>query len=544
MPMSSCSSDSEPSFDSPSEDDEFEMHDDEDDDNNKDDDVLGVDVPPPSSKAFWGPRVDSQEESVADSPFALATQQPYPISTSQQPFKKRKVSLSPRDSLAQPIIPPRRQSPRSATLAAKSRDTDRVIEIKEKEDDDVVGNKTVMKTSKAKKSSTTTLVAEEPTSANAPQLGSPHVVQERHSLKTKLFPEEVSADGSFALMGSVNTAVDKTDRSKDASDKKKVGKTTCSKSPKAKAPTSKTQPISKEREQPSETTKPRSVPKSSAKNTSAKTKSSVSTTSSISAETGKATSSTSTAVAAPPPKKKKKKKSFQDELLHLMFMTGKPYTVKCLVQEMKGASESAIEFCFLSLVDKGWVVKKEFASKSRSKELYWGNQECKNKELMDILDMVPPQQIHQATQELHQLQQQDAHASRELEMILQEPSNKELNAQLQQSEQQVQELERRLKETHERVRAASSLGRTAQPTRPGVGLGRKAMPTKPLSSKRIKQKINDMRLQWKKRKEKCMDFVENMSEAMEKKPKEVVTLLQLETDEMVGVTMPPKYDQV
>jgi hypothetical protein len=530
--MLSCSSDSEPSFDSPSEDDEFDMHDDEDDDG------VGVAAPPPS-KSFRGPQVDSQEESVAGSPFALATQ-PYTTSTAPgtQPFKKRKVSLSPRDSLARPI--PRRQSPRSAALASVNRETDKVIEILDRDDDDVVGKK-VNKTGKAEKSSTPAWVAEEPISANTPPVEVPHLVQERDSLKTTLFPEEVNVDRSSASTRPVDAAVAKKKRSKDPSDKKVVGKSE-SKPQKANVPTARTKPASKEREKSSETTEPCSTPKPSGRIATDK-KSLLSTTPSQSAEACKATSNTATVVTAQPAKKKKKKKSFQDELLHLMFMTGKPYTVKCLVQEMKGASESAIEFCFLSLVDKGWVVKKEFASKSRTKELYWGNQECKNKELMDILDMVPPQQIQQAKQELQQLQQQDAHVSRELEAIFQEPSNEELNSQLLQSEQQVQDLERRLKETHERVRAASG-ERKPQPTRPGVGLGRKAVSTKPISSKRMKQKINDMRLQWKKRKEKCVDFVENMSEAMEKKPKEVEKLLQLETDEMVGVTMPPRYDQI
>ena len=60
----------------------------------------------------------------------------------------------------------------------------------------------------------------------------------------------------------------------------------------------------------------------------------------------------------------------------------------------------------------------------------------------------------------------------------------------------------------------------------------------------MKKRINDMRLQWKKRKEKCMDFVEQLADGMEKKVKDVVKLLELETDEMVGVTIPPKHEEV
>ena len=39
-----------------------------------------------------------------------------------------------------------------------------------------------------------------------------------------------------------------------------------------------------------------------------------------------------------------------------------------------------------------------------------------------------------------------------------------------------------------------------------------------------------------------MDFVEQLADGLEKKVKDVVKLLELETDEAVGVKLPPKYD--
>ena len=53
-----------------------------------------------------------------------------------------------------------------------------------------------------------------------------------------------------------------------------------------------------------------------------------------------------------------------------------------------------------------------------------------------------------------------------------------------------------------------------------------------------------MRGEWKKRKEKCMDFLEQLADGMEKKPKEVIKILDLDTDEIngIGAVMPPKYD--
>jgi hypothetical protein len=51
-----------------------------------------------------------------------------------------------------------------------------------------------------------------------------------------------------------------------------------------------------------------------------------------------------------------------------------------------------------------------------------------------------------------------------------------------------------------------------------------------------------MRDEWKDRKTKCRDFVDQLADGLEKPIKAVVKLLELETDEMEGVTVPPKYD--
>jgi hypothetical protein len=50
-----------------------------------------------------------------------------------------------------------------------------------------------------------------------------------------------------------------------------------------------------------------------------------------------------------------------------------------------------------------------------------------------------------------------------------------------------------------------------------------------------------MRDVWKQRKEKCMDFCEHLADGLDKKVKDVVKLLDVETDEMAKVTMPPKH---
>ena len=52
--------------------------------------------------------------------------------------------------------------------------------------------------------------------------------------------------------------------------------------------------------------------------------------------------------------------------------------------------------------------------------------------------------------------------------------------------------------------------------------------------------IQAMRDEWQSRKRKCMDFVDQLADGIDKKPREIIKLLDIETDEMEGVTMPPK----
>merc|ERR1712151_240099 len=57
----------------------------------------------------------------------------------------------------------------------------------------------------------------------------------------------------------------------------------------------------------------------------------------------------------------------------------------------------------------------------------------------------------------------------------------------------------------------------------------------------VKKTINYYRTEWKQRKEKCMDFLDNLCDAMEKKLKDVFKILDIERDEDLNVKIPPKY---
>lgn len=252
---------------------------------------------------------------------------------------------------------------------------------------------------------------------------------------------------------------------------------------------------------------------------------------------GGATGASKETNAKPAPKKKGKKQTFQDELLQILFYSCKPYTAKLLSQQLK-SPESAINFSMLSLVDKGWVVKKEFPTKrGAAKELIWANQDAKNKELAEALKAVPPHELLQAQQEVKKLLQQEQNLAAELAKTLQEPSNQDLDVKIKSVEDEIKELEQKLGEMKGRIEAA----KTSADAVPGKKNGKKR--SAPMTPLRMKKKINSLRSEWKKRKEKCMDFVEQLADGMEKKVKDVMrTVLDVETDEAAGVQMPPKYD--
>ncbi|KAG7366289.1 hypothetical protein IV203_028959 [Nitzschia inconspicua] len=265
-------------------------------------------------------------------------------------------------------------------------------------------------------------------------------------------------------------------------------------------------------------------------------------TSSQAAEPSTKPAKSATATAAKQ-KAKPKKKTFEEDLLNILFVSCQPYTIKDLANAMgPSASETSVNYCLLSLIDKQWVIRKEFQFKNRTKELVWANQECRNRELVDKLHFVPIAEIAEARKELAGLQQQQKAVDAELSTVLAQPSNEELSLQCQAAEARVQELKTRLDAVKQRIASGTVLSTASQQGRGGSFGMKKAAPAKKLSPLQLKKKINGMRDEWRKRKIKCNDFVEQLADGMDKKVKDVVKLLELETDEMLGVKMPAKYD--
>jgi DNA-binding transcriptional regulator GbsR (MarR family) len=242
---------------------------------------------------------------------------------------------------------------------------------------------------------------------------------------------------------------------------------------------------------------------------------------------------------APPPKKKKKKMTFQDQVLNHMLFTFKPFTLKTLAEALK-TTDTALNYVMLSLTDKNLVIKKDFTSaKGRTKTLYWANHDSKAKEVAAA--MASPEEIEATKAELEGLRRQQASLSSALAGLSGQISNEELTSQLAREEVELEALREQVEGAKVRIQAGrappkqtkSILGRG--PVKSAALLARERCPH------RTKMRINAMRVEWKKSKEKCMDFIELLADGMEKKPKEVIKLLEIETDEMMGVKMPPKH---
>jgi len=243
---------------------------------------------------------------------------------------------------------------------------------------------------------------------------------------------------------------------------------------------------------------------------------------------------------------KKKKKTFQDQILHTMVLSCKPYTLKTLTASAR-SGEAAVNSVLLSLIDKQLVMKKEFIGKKTTKVLYWANQQ----KSMEVEGGASNEEISEANSVLNQLQHMDQNVERELSNVTKEPTNEELTQKVTQMEQEVRDLQKRIQEaknctSQSDPSSSSSSLLPKQPQRPGTlkynQIRNPLPPTKKQKTPlQLKKEFNVMRLEWKKRKLSCMDFVDNIAEAMEKKNKDVMgsKILDLDTDEMNGCVLPP-----
>jgi len=283
-------------------------------------------------------------------------------------------------------------------------------------------------------------------------------------------------------------------------------------------------------------------------------------------------SSINATVTTNPTPPKKKKRTFHDQILYTMLTTCKPYTLKSLAKDTNTTVEG-LRHAMLSFLDKKLVVCKEFPGKKGStrepKKLYWANpmtlMEVENgrggssggkgkkgggggavvKELTKLLSTSA--EIEEARGSRQQLERQHRALQGELTPLLAIPTMDELDQQISAEEQKLTEVQNEIQAVKDRMANASK-----PPSNSTLGGGRmssggyaaaahhppnrfqKRPPPKPLDPPTLKRKINHMLGEYKTRKRKCMDFAEELSEAMEKKTKDVLgeKVLGLDTDEM------------
>jgi len=221
----------------------------------------------------------------------------------------------------------------------------------------------------------------------------------------------------------------------------------------------------------------------------------------------------------------------------------KPFSTRILAQELK-TTEQQLQFALLGLKDKGLVIEKEFtSSKGRAKTLIWADLENKSKDAIQIDYSV--EKANAAKLELELLTKEEKSLQQLLTSTTDVPSNEALKAKVAAEEEQVSQLRKTVDEIKTRIKAAEGVTSKSASTlafqhnqpnpRSAAQLARARCP------KRMKMRIKAMRQHWKTRKEKCKDCVDMIADAMEKKPKEVYALLDIQTDEMESVTMPPKH---
>lgn len=101
------------------------------------------------------------------------------------------------------------------------------------------------------------------------------------------------------------------------------------------------------------------------------------------------------------------------------------------------------------------------------------------------------------------------------------PKNSELDANISALESEISAMNKRIA----LCKAATADSQSASKKNKFGNLGKKK--ELPSDTRSLKLRINNMRAEWTKRKNKCMDFVGNCADGMEKKPKECAKLMQV-----------------
>ena len=153
-------------------------------------------------------------------------------------------------------------------------------------------------------------------------------------------------------------------------------------------------------------------------------------------------------------------------------------------------------------------------------------------------------EIEESNKTRQQLDQQQRAIQAELKPLLAIPTMKQLEDENKVEEEKLVLLQKEIETVKDRIANPSKVAAAAKvPSRMSSGHSSAASyypanrfqqpKPKPQDKTTLKRKINHMLGEYKARKRKCMDFVDMMADAMEKRPKDVMgeKALDLETDE-------------
>ena len=247
-----------------------------------------------------------------------------------------------------------------------------------------------------------------------------------------------------------------------------------------------------------------------------------------------ASSSSSSPPAAPDltpaPVVVKKKKNMMEIVFDLMLHASAPFDMKTLERRSKFPA-AALSGILEKMEVKKFVKSKEFGKVT----LYWVNQTCERAQPRKVSE----KEVGVVEKKVQDLQQEIAQKEKELNEIKSQPLNTNLDDNLAIVEDEVTAL----REKVERSRNAASaqkitpikktlMGKNVDAGKSAAQLAREKCP------RRMKIRINSMRKSWIDTKRKCMDFVENLADGLDKKTKETLNIVGIETDENEGVAIP------
>lgn len=223
------------------------------------------------------------------------------------------------------------------------------------------------------------------------------------------------------------------------------------------------------------------------------------------------------------PVHKKKKTTFQDQVLQHLLNSMKPFTLKTLAADLK-TTDVALHNLMLSLVDKRIIHRKEFNSnkggdgekQKRTREIYWIDVDRATQVLqassLTGIHSYSERDRQKAMDEKSRLLSEEAMIRKEILDLVNVVPIDAIRKKVEEEEQAVKSLKYRLDEIKNQQKSNKAVMKKQCP-------------------KTMQKKIVTLKNEWKKRKQQCMDFVENIADAMEKKKKDVIKDLQLELDD-------------